>query len=775
MKATDGEKSHHMSLKQNSLQTGASSDATQSALPRGAGNYRSVIGVCLFLLGAIWLVFGQTVRYGFINYDDDRYVFENPQVIQGLNLKGIEWAFTHSVLANWHPLTMMSHMLDCQFYGLHAGGHHLTNLLLHAATAILLFLILRRMTAALWPSAFVAAVFAIHPLRVESVAWVAERKDVLSGLFFMLTLGAYVRYARCVTSDKCRVIRTDASDHAPDVSRFTFHVSLSYCLVLLFFVLGLMCKPMLVTVPFVLLLLDYWPLNRLGAAANRFSIARKLIVEKFPLIALSIAMCMMTFLVQQQDKGISFSLRISNAFVSYVAYCGQMFYPAGLAVFYPYPIHGLPMGKILLALLLLVAVSAGAFCWRQKHPHFLMGWLWYLGMLVPVIGLVQVGGQARADRYTYLPQIGLYILLTWTAVELTAGWRLRRWVLGGGATVVLAVLITCARAQTAYWRDDISLWAHTLACTSDNSIAHNKLGNAFLQQGHLDEAIAQLQMALAINPDNAGPHYGLGNAFLQLGRMDDAIAHYQMALTTDPDNADIYNNLGNALLQQARIDEAIACYQKALKIKPNHAKAHNNLGSAFRQQGRMEDAIAQFQKALEINPDDADVHNSLGAVLAQQGRMEEAIAHFQKTLEIKSDYTDARFNLGNAFLQQGHVDEAIAQYQKTLEIKPDYIGALNNLAWVLATSQRAALRNGTKAVELAERANRVAGGKNPVILATLAAAYAEAGRFPEAIETVQRALHLAETQSNTAVAGALQSQLKLYQAGTPFHDPEQAP
>jgi tetratricopeptide (TPR) repeat protein len=702
------------------------------------------------------LVFGQTVRYGFINYDDDRYVFENPQVVQGLNLKGIEWAFTHSVLANWHPLTMMSHMLDCQFYGLHAGGHHLTNLLLHAATAILLFLILRRMTAALWSSAFVAALFAIHPLRVESVAWVAERKDVLSGLFFMLTLGAYVRFVEksIARSPKFKVY---------------------YGLTLFFFALGLMCKPMLVTVPFVLLLLDYWPLNRLGAVGDRLSIARTLITEKIPLIAFSIAMCMVTFLVQPQDKGIPFFLRIGNAFVSYVAYCRQMFYPAGLAVFYPYPIHGLPMGKILLALMLLVVVSTGAFCWRQKHPHFLMGWLWYLGMLVPVIGLVQVGGQARADRYTYLPQIGLYIFLTWTVVELTAGWRSRRWMLGGGATVVLAVLITCARAQTAYWRDDKSLWAHTLACTSDNSIAHNKLGNALLQHGQLDEAIAQLQMALAINPDSAGPHYGLGNAFFQRGQLDEAIAHYQKALTIDPDNADNHNNLGNAFFQQGQLDKAIASYKKALTITPLDAKVHNNLGIAFRQQGRLEDAIAQFEKAREINPAAADTYNNLGAVLAQQGRMDEAIACFQKTLEIKPDYADARYNLGNSFLQQGHVEEALAQYQKTLEIKPDHIGALNNLAWVLATSPRASLRNGIMAIRLAERANQLAGGKDPEILATLAAAYAEAGNFPKAIETVQSALHLPEAQSTPAAAGALQSQLKLYQTGNPLHGTEQAP
>ncbi|MGD0253364.1 MAG: tetratricopeptide repeat protein [Verrucomicrobiota bacterium] len=706
-------------------------------------------------MGAIWVVFGQTLGHEFVNYDDDQYVYKNPQIIHGLNLKGIEWAFTHSVASNWHPLTMMSHMLDCQFYGLHAGGHHLTNLLLHAATAILLFLVLREMTGALWRSAFVAAVFAIHPLRVESVAWVSERKDVLSGLFFMLTLGAYVRYVR----------------KPPSLGR--------YLTVMFLFALGLMCKPMLVTVPFVLLLLDYWPLHRFGTAANRFLILRKLIVGKIPLIVFSVAVCIVTLLVQneviQQAKEIPFSLRISNALVSYAAYCGQMFFPVGLAVVYPYPIHGLPIGKVILALLLLVAITVWAFRWRQKRPYFLMGWLWYLGMLVPVIGLVQVGSLARADRYTYLPQIGLYILLTWTAVELTASWQSRRWVLGGGAMAVLAVLITCARAQTAYWRDSESLWTHTLACTSDNRIAHYNLGVVFAQQGRTKEAIAQLQKALAIEPDYAEPHFDLGNIFLQQGRIEEAIAYYQKALTINPDDADIHNNLGNVFLQQGRMDEAISSYQKALAINPNYAEAHNNLGKAFRQQGRLEEAITHFQKALTIKPDYAEIHNNLGVVFAQQGRTKEAIAQLQKALAIEPDYAEAHYNLGNAVLQQGHMDEAIAHFQKALTMKPDYVEAQNNMAWVLATCPQASLRNGVKAVGLAEQANQLTGGKNPVVLCTLAAAYAEAGRFPKAIETVQHAMQLAEAQSNTALAEALQSQLKLYQVGIPFHGTEQAP
>jgi hypothetical protein len=503
-----------MKPKQKDLQKAPPAGITQSTPSARSGDFRAVFGICIFLLGAVWLVFGQTLGHGFVNYDDDRYVYANPQVIQGLSLKGIEWAFTHSVMANWHPLTVISHMLDCQLYGLHAGGHHLTNILLHAATAILLFLVLREMTGALWRSAFVAAVFAVHPLRVESVAWVAERKDVLSGLFFMLTLGAYVRYVH----------------KPPSVGR--------YLTVMFVFALGLMCKPMLVTVPFVLLLLDYWPLNRFGAVANRLSVVWKLIIEKIPLVALSVAVGIVTLLVQQHDTAVTVSERINNALVSYAAYCGQMFYPVRLAVLYPYPANGLPMGEVIPALLLLIAVSAGAFYWRQKRPYFLVGWLWYLGMLVPVIGLaLQVGAQSRADRYTYLPQIGLYLLLTWTVVELTARWRSRRWILGGGAVIVLAVLIVCARTQTSYWRDSKSLWEHTLACTSDNSLACNNLAWLLATLGPAEggnpaRAVVLAQRACELTGNNdANSLDTLAVAYAAAGRFNDAMAATQTAMT----------------------------------------------------------------------------------------------------------------------------------------------------------------------------------------------------------------------------------------------------
>ncbi len=517
-------------------------------------------------------MFGQTLGYGFVNYDDAHYVYENPQVIHGLNLKGIHWAFTHSVVANWHPLTVMSHMLDCQLYGLHAGGHHLTSLLLHAATAILLFLVLREMTGTLWQSAFVAAVFAIHPLRVESVAWVSERKDVLSGLFFMLTLGAYVRYVRQPRSWG------------------------RYLTVLFLFALGLMSKPMLVTVPFVLLLLDYWPLNRFGSSGNGHAIPWKLIIEKIPFMVFSITICVVTVLAQQPDKEISFFLRAGNALVSCVAYCGQMFYPVGLALLYPFPLKGVPAREVIPALLLLVAVTLAAFYGRQKRPYVLVGWLWYLGMLAPVIGLVQVGSQARADRYTYLAQIGLYVLLTWAAIGLTACWRSRRWVLGGGAMAVLAVLIMCAHAQTAYWRNSESLWTHTLAWTSDNNVAHDNLASVFTDQGRMDKAIDQLQQAIAISPGDDEAHGNLGYIFLQQGKTNEAIAQFQKALAAKPDNPEANFNLGNVFLQQGRLEEAIACYQMALKSNSDDAKIYSNLGSAFRQQGRLERSYCTIPK-----------------------------------------------------------------------------------------------------------------------------------------------------------------------------------
>ncbi len=675
-------------------------DSVQSSHPVGLDNRWTILSICFALAAVTLAVFGQTLRHEFVNYDDDAYVYENPAVTGGLTLRGIEAAFTRGSAENWDPLTTISHMLDCQLYGLNAGGHHLTNVLLHAATAILLFLVLRRMTGAMWRSAFVAAVFAVHPLRVESVAWVTERKDVLSGLFFMLTLWAYVRYVR-----------------QPQSLR-------RYLMVMLCFVLGLMSKAMLVTLPLVLLLLDYWPLKRFtgpelaGGGAEpverlkNFSLPRRLILEKIPLLMLSLVSCVVAIIAQghavQPLEKFPLSLRIGNALVSYVAYGWQMFYPAGLAVYYPYPASGLPAGEVILAVLILLAITMGTFHWRRPCPYLLVGWLWYLVMLIPVIGLVQISGQARADRYTYVPQIGLYLALTWAVSKLGAGWRFRRLLLGGLAAIVVAALSAVSFIQTACWRDSEMLWAHTLACTSNN-----------------------------------------------------AIAHY---------------NFGMTILPRGRVDEALAHFQKAVEIDPNYARAQVSLGAAFFQQGRVDEAIAHFQKALtmEITPDPSAVYYDLGIALLQQARVDEAIAHFQKAVEIQPGNVEFRTVLGYTLFQNGRMDEAIAQYQAVLKIRPGQPEACNYLgraAWMLATSPEASIRNGAKALELAGQMERLSNGKDPLVVMVLAAAYAEAGRFPEAVAQAERAQQLAVQHGNNSLADVLAAQIKLYQAGTPFRDP----
>ena len=712
----------------------------------GFNNRWTVSGVCIFLATIVWVVFGQTLGHEFVNYDDELYVYENPIVQKGLTWDGFRWALTYGGIGHWHPLTWLSHMLDCQWYGLQAGGHHFTNLLLHTASVILLFLVLRRMTGFLWRSAFVAAGFAIHPLRVESVAWVAERKDVLSAFFFMLTLGAYVRYVR----------------RPPSMIR--------YGAVALCFALGLLSKNMLVTMPFVLLLLDYWPLNRLSGFSPRILLRR--VSEKIPLFVLTIGSCVATALVPEKvsaGNSLFFTLRMENAVVSYVTYVWQMIHPSGLACLYPNPTNYLPFWQVAGALVLLLAITGAAWAFRRTHPWLVVGWLWYLGMMIPVIGIVQISYYAHADRYTYLPQIGLYLMLTWAAADLCAGWRHRREALGGLFTIILVALIFCARTQTAYWRNSELLWTHTLACTADNYTAHNNLGEALFQKGKVDEAITQYQTALEIKPDYTDAHNNLGEALFQKGRVDEAIAQFQKVLEIQPGYMHAHYNLGIALAQKGLLDEAIDQFRKTLEVLPDYLAAYNNLGFVLAQKGFTDNAIVQFRKALEIQPDSAEAHSNLGNVLLQKGRVDEAITHYQAALQIKPNDVEVHNNLGSALLQKGRVDEAIIQYQKALEIKPGYPKALNNLAWILATIPQASLRNGSQAVELAQQANQLTGGENPIILRTLAAAYAEAGRFGDAVSSAQKAIELAQAAGQNNLAKQFNNELKLYEAGHPFH------
>jgi protein O-mannosyl-transferase len=732
----------------------------------------TVPGVCIFLTVAVFLIFGQTLWHGFVNFDDDEYVYENPHLIKGFTVTGILWAFIHSHSNNWHPLTWLSHMLDCQLYGLNAGGHHLTNVLLHTATVILLFLVLRQMTKTLWPSALVAAVFAIHPLRVESVAWVAERKDVLSGLFFMLTLLMYARYV-----EKSKV-------QSPKSKVF-------YGLMLFFFTLGLMSKPMLVTLPFVLLLLDYWPLARFSSTDNhsplkpaeerspngvlppQFSITLRLLVEKLPFLALSIASSVVTVFAQWEAvapvEKLPIASRICNVPVTYITFLEQMVYPARLAVFYPYSNEKL-IWNATLALVLLAGISAQVFAWRRVRPYLLVGWMWYLGMLVPVIGLVQVGGQAHADRYTYLPLIGVFIMLTWAAADLFSSWRYHRQVLGAGALVVIVALMVCAWNQTSYWRNSESLWIHTLACTSGNYTAYNNLGHAIASRGRFAEATEYFQKALEINRDGAKAYNNWGTILLEQRRFTEAGELFQKTIQIKPDFAEAHNNLGTVLANQGRPAEAIPHFQEALKIKPDYAKAHYNWGTVLVDQGRPAEAIPHFQTALEIKPDYPEAHYNLGIALEQTGKFNEVIGHYEQALKIKPDYAEAHYRLALALKDQGRFESAIAHCRKVLELEPRHMLGQNNLAWLLATCPDASLRNGRRAVALAQQAEQLSGGRHPEILDTLAAAYAEAGQFPEAIETAERALHLVEAKTNTALADPIRKRLQLYEAKVPYHE-----
>jgi tetratricopeptide (TPR) repeat protein len=689
-------------------------------------SHSSVVTICVALAGLTWIVFGQTLRHDFINYDDETYVTENPVIISGLTRQGALWAFTHAHAGNWHPLTSISHMLDCQVYGLKAGGHHLTNVLLHVLAVVLLFLFLQQITGALWRGAFVAAVFAIHPLRVESVAWIAERKDVLSGVFFMLTLLAYARY---VSGE--RSLRR-------------------YLLVAFLFALGLMAKPMLVTLPCVLLLLDYWPLCRFGShslgndatSARRSSFSR-LVAEKEPLFLLSLASSLVTWWVQRaamrSTSEIPLLLRVENALVSYVRYLWQLLWPTDLALFYPHA--ALPLTLVIAAIFLLVAISAVVMCLGRKFPYLITGWGWYLIMLLPVIGLVQVGAQAMADRYTYLPHIGIVVAITWAAADATAGIRQLHRLMAVAAVAITVALAWCACHQTRYWRNSESIWLHTLAVTKNNDVAHNELGEVRLRSGRVEDAIQEFQTALKITPEFPIAHHNLGLAFLKKGRVAEAIQEFRHVLSRDPQNVKCRLNLAAAFLESGRVAEAVLEYEKALAIAPDFAQGHFDLGTAYMRAGRLADAMAQFKIAVQLRP----------------------------------RYSDAEYSLGLAEIQNGNRAEAIRHWREAWKIDPTSVAAQTALAWTLATAPEPTVRNGAEALAISQHLSQATDASNPMLLRVLAAAYAEAGRFAEAIETAQRGIALATSQNRPDLATLLQDDLKLFQSAQPLRDTGASP
>jgi protein O-mannosyl-transferase len=681
--------------------------------------------LCLLLAVATLAVFLPVARHGYVNYDDSDYVTANAHVQGGLKWENVVWAFTSGHASNWHPLTWLSHMLDCQLFGQKAGAQHLVSVGFHVANTLLLFLLLRRMTRSRWRSAMVGALFALHPLHVESVAWVSERKDVLSAFFFLLTVGAYVRYTECrMQNAECRITqhairntddRLPITDHRSPSTR---HRSLFYLLSLVLFSLGLMSKPMLVTLPFVLLLLDYWPLRRfeLNTKNSKLNTLLPLVLEKLPFFALALMSSVVTFIVQRKGGAVSTSLsvgeRVANAVVSYIRYIGKMFWPQDLSILYPHPGHW-PLWQVVASAALLVAISAAVIVLARRRPYVAMGWLWFCGTLVPVIGLVQVGIQSMADRYTYVPLIGLFIMLVWGIAELVPArpWRAKALAIGSVFVVVACALLT--ERQIRFWRDSEALFRHAVQVTRNNYLAYNNLGFYLSGQGRTAEAMENYRMSLKINPayedalNNLGyalagqkrfreaiplyeaalrirpkhveVHNNLGNALSEIGSIDEAIKHYLIVLKQNPNHADANNNLGIALAMKGMLNEAIPHFNAAIRSNPNYASAHSNLGNALAVQHKLDEAIRHYREALRLKPEDSQAHNNLGNALAEQGKVEEAIGHYREALRLNAVNPEAHFNLALALLRQDKREEALAHLAEALRLKPDYAEARRQL------------------------------------------------------------------------------------------------
>ncbi len=629
---------------------------------------RQLVLIAAVLVLATAAVYGQLRGHDTIHFDDHAYVVDNYMVQRGITWAGVRSAFATDEWSNWHPVTWLSHMLDCQWFGTDAGLHHLSSLALHIANTLLLLLLLHRMTGALWRPGLVAALFALHPLNVESVAWIAERKNVLSTFFWLSTTLSYVTWSE-----------------RPSAWRYTG------TLVLL--ALGLMAKPMLVTLPFTLLLLDFWPLRRtrlLAPAALESSPARvqhalrRLVIEKLPLLALVVVSSCVTFALHRDlaaaaSRAYPIGLRVANAIVSYGAYLAHTVWPHDLAIVYPLR-SSVGALAVVASGVLLAAISAWVVRARERRPDLLVGWSWYLGTLVPVIGLVQVGGHTLADRYAYVPLIGVFVMIAWSSAACIARWPSIRGAVVGCSVAALVVLGAQTWRQTALWKNSVTLFEHTLSVTEDNAVIEGALGVALGELGRQAEAVPHLVEALRLTPDSPVVLHDLGSAYASLGRLDEAMKCFREALAIRPDAAETHTLLAFTLARLGRKDEALEHYRAALRLKPDYSEVHLGLAALYESQQQSREAIEHYREVLRFKPRSIEALTNLGALLAARGEYAQAIGHFRAVLELDPRRIVARNNLGHALAALGKTDEAAARFTESLAIDPNQPQVRSKLA-----------------------------------------------------------------------------------------------
>jgi tetratricopeptide (TPR) repeat protein len=771
--------------------------------------------ICASLTVLTLLCYLPSLRYSFVVFDDYHYLSENPRVTAGLSWSGVVWAFKTGYFCNWHPLTWLSYFLDFQLYGLKPGGYHLTNLIFHVADSLLLLFLLKQMTNRLWPSAFVAALFALHPLHVESVAWVSERKDVLSAFFWILATMAYVQY-----------VKLRAVSNAQSASQAPNQAAIYYCLALVLFACGLMSKAMAVTLPCVLFLLDFWPLRRFVSSASpapedsqssefssefqisnfKFDILKTLIIEKLPFFGLAFAASVVTFLVQDAGGAVAslggnpLRIRLANALVSYGRYLGKTFWPAHLSVQYPFHEH-IPFGVLLSVGVVLGVITVFCFYRAQRQPFLIVGWLWFVGTLVPVIGIIQVGGQSMADRYMYIPSIGLFLLIVWGLDKWLDSQPHKPQLITLTGSAVLAGCLVCTSFQLKHWQDSEHLFRHALEVDPDNYMAHDGLGKALEELGQKDQALESYSSSIR-QPNYEQGHYNLGTLLMEKGRLDEAVTQLNAAIKSNPKSVQAYHNLGNAFIKLGRLPEAAASFSKVIELKPKDASARNDLATVLLMESRLDEASVQLREALRLDPEFAEAHRNMGVAYIRQGKTNDAVAHFSKAVQFAPDNPEMRFNLGLALLDQNHpadaavqfaqgarlkpndpwmhyrlavalarqhkTKEAMSEYQEAIRAYPAFADAFNDLAWILATDPNPDLRSGKEAIELSEQACELTKHEKPAMLRTLAAAYAESGRFSEAVATAQKVRELSLAAGEKDAAAKAEDMARLYESGQPF-------